>query len=250
MPREKWGLVHPDKPVAFYDEMAVNRPKEGGVELSVIDYTHNGITPGTLVRNYENELQNIPFGVGLIRCNELFSYGHYKAEVILPTGALNWSAFWLWSANTSWLPEIDIFEAYTNKNGSYFKPRLKKPFGFWNIQTNVHYRHEDENKSVGGETSYIPPFCTNPTNQTIKVEMLWHPEFIAIYYNDRLVRNIYDSEVLKSINNSNPNGGKPEMQLIFNNMVIPEPYNNKKATPHEISNGRPFTVKSFKYRSI
>ena len=116
--QERWGNIHPDKTVSWYDETAVELAYSSVIECDqLILKTHKN-------PQYFKELEvESPIGVGLVSCKTKFSYGYYEIEAKLPTAPSLWPAFWTW-AWESWPPEVDIFEAYSNKRGSYFN---------WNI---------------------------------------------------------------------------------------------------------------------
>ena len=98
----------------------------------------------------------IPFGVGLVSCTEKFGYGTFEIEAKLPKGQPNaWPAFWMWSFD-SWPPEIDVFEAYSNKKGSYFNWNIDALLGkFWRCATNVHLGKNPDNYSIGAKKRII-----------------------------------------------------------------------------------------------
>ena len=98
---ERWGIIHPNKPICYYDKDAVKINKKGELEL----YTHYN------PRKFDGKTVNT--GVGLINCKEKFEYGRFDIDIKLPKGPSLWPAFWMWSYNF-WPPEIDVFEAYSN----------------------------------------------------------------------------------------------------------------------------------------
>ena len=124
-------------------------------------------------------------GTGLVSCTEKFSFGEFEIEAKLPYGKHLWPAFWMWSWD-SWPPEIDVFEGYSDNNPNYFKFRLGSPFGFWNLQTNVHYTDGGKNKMLGGDTSFFG--FKDPTKNFIKYSVIWERNSLKFYYGGKLVR--------------------------------------------------------------
>ena len=197
--QERWGQVHPEKPHWWYDESCVSIDEKDNLHLKTKSNP-----------KYFPELDVISnIGTGLVSCTEKFGYGVFSIDAKLPKGKHLWPAFWMWSWD-SWPPEIDIFEGYSNGFGNYLKPRIKKPLGFWDIQTNVHYTDEIGNKMVGGETGYMG--FKNPTEHFITYSCIWQPNFIRFYYDGRLIREIKDPKILKHLENT-------KMNVIINNGV-------------------------------
>ena len=197
--QERWGQIHPEKPHWWYDPSCVNVDDNGMLHLTT------KCNP-----TYFRDLDKIsPIGVGLVSCTEKFGYGVFSIAAKLPKGKHMWPAFWMWSWD-SWPPEIDIFEAYSNGLGSYIKPRLFNPFGFWNIQTNVHYTDEVGNKMLGGKTGYMG--YKNPTKHFITYTCVWKKDSIKFYYDGKLVREVTDSNILKRLETT-------KMNVIINNGV-------------------------------
>ena len=197
--QERWGQIHPEKPHWWYDPSCVSIDDAGMLHL------HTKCNP-----KYFRDIDKIsPIGVGLVSCTEKFGYGVFSIDAKLPKGEHLWPAFWMWSWD-SWPPEIDVFEAYSNGLGSYIKPRLSNPLGFWNIQTNVHYTDEVGNKMLGGKTGYMG--YKNPTKHFITYTCVWKKDSIKFYYDGKLVREVTDSNILKRLETT-------KMNVIINNGV-------------------------------
>lgn len=205
--RERWGKVHRDKPHWYYDDDQVRlEPETQDLILSLERKPINIPSPNGRVNSY--------IATGLVSCIEKFSYGYFEIEATLPTGPNLWPAFWMWGW-LSWPPEIDVLEAYSNSRGSYFKPRLFNPLGFWNIQSNVHYDKynvdgREETMNIGGKTHWFG--FKNPANNSIKYSCYWDKDVIEIYYNGGMVRRITDSKILTPLRNH-------KMNVIINNGV-------------------------------
>ena len=221
--QERWGQVHPEKAHWWYDESCVYLDNKDTLHL----YTKYN-------PKYFSNIDKVShIGVGLISCTEKFGYGVFSVDAKLPKGENLWPAFWMWSWD-SWPPEIDVFEGYSNSRGNYFKPRLNKPFGFWNLQTNVHYTDEQGNKMLGGETGYMG--FKNPSEHFITYTCVWQKDSIKFYYDGKLVREVLDKNILKRLENT-------KMNVVINNGVT----DKVKVLDPPLSD---FTIRSFRYSPI
>lgn len=220
---ERWGQVHPDKSHWWYDESCVEIDKD--------NYLH--LTTKYNPKYFPEIDKNATIGVGLVSCTTKFGFGIYSITAKLPKGENLWPAFWMWSWD-SWPPEIDVFEAYSDSKGSYLKPRLSKPLGFWNVQTNVHYKEGDSNKMTGGKTHYFG--FKDPSKHFIEYTLIWQKDAIKLYYDNRLVRTITDKNILDQFN-------KTKMNVILNNGVTEDV--DRLSPPNS-----DFIIKKFKYSPI
>jgi beta-glucanase (GH16 family) len=192
---QPWGLFHPDYPYQHYGESSVY-VKDNHL---ILDQKYK---PATLT--WENtKTYHIPYSVGLITSYKSYGYGYYEFEVQLPKGKGLWPAVWL-SCDVSWPPEIDINESYSDENGSY-KGKL---------ETNFHFNF-NENKDSSGARSHI----VYDDSSKIKMSCWWTKDFIKIYYNGHLVRQITSDKTLKWFRDKN-------MIIILNNAIRPE-YSDK-----------------------
>jgi beta-glucanase (GH16 family) len=219
--QERWGQVHPDKPEWWYDGSAVRIDEHGYLHLA----THYN------PKEFEVEGIVSQVGVGLVSCTSReFHWGTYEIEAKLPTGKNLWPAFWMWGW-TTWPPEIDILEAYSNKKGSYFK---WNPFAPWNVQTNVHYTNilTGLSKMMGGKSWLFS--IKNPSKEFIKYRLEWNQKSLKFYYNNRLVRKVTDESILEQLHCT-------EMNVIINNGI------QKYSNDIESSD---FIIKYFKYTPL
>lgn len=219
---ERWGQVHPEKTNWWYDEDSVSVDDSNNLILSI---KHNP-------KYFESLNVTSEMGVGLVSCTEKFKHGVFTIEAKLPKGDFLWPAFWMWSWD-SWPPEIDIFEGYSNKKSSFFKFRILKPLGFWNLQTNVHYNEGVNNKMMGGKTHFFG--FKDPTENFIKYTLDWDKEYLKFYYNGRLVRKVTDKKVLEQLN-------KTSMNVIINNGITSEYKIGSKSDSD-------FIIKNFVYKN-
>lgn len=197
--QERWGQIHPEKSHWWYDESCVSLDKQN----------HLHLTTKYNPRYFESLDVTSNIGVGLVSCKNKFTQGIYTIEAKLPYGKNLWPAFWMWSWD-SWPPEIDVFEGYSNNNPNYFKFSLTNPFGFWNVQTNLHYNGNGGNSMIGGKTHYFG--FKDPTKHFMKYCVVWEFKSIKIYYGDKLVRTINDEKIMKQFENAT-------MNVIINNGV-------------------------------
>lgn len=223
--QERWGISHPDKSWCYYDESAVN------VDENKILHLQTMYNPKEIELDGNKVVSD--FAIGLLSSERNFGHGLFEIECKLPKGKNLWPAFWVWGAD-SWPPEIDFFEAYTNKRGSYFRPSIW-PLSLWDVQTNVHYRVED-NESGKSSTKSRQGWMgwRNPSKNFLKYECLWTPDLIEIKYNGTVVRRITDKVVLDDINSQ-------KHRVIINNHL--RNGDNKEQVTD-------FQVKSFKYTPL
>lgn len=126
---QAWGDYHGGDLQQWYDPNGITLDSEG-IKFHVTKNTKtvtSYIPKGETKQRDNLEPVTIPYGVGLCSSLNTFEYGMYEWCIKLPKGAALWPAVWI-SCATSWPPEIDILEAYSDKNGKYGKK----------LQTNFH----------------------------------------------------------------------------------------------------------------
>jgi len=222
--QERWGQIHPKKNLWWYDESCVSVKRNNYLHLKT---KYNP--------KYFVGIGEAPIGVGLVSCTEKFSFGTYSIKAKLPKGKNLWPAFWMWSWD-SWPPEIDVFEAYTNSKGSYLKPNLKNPCGFWNVQTNVHYTKENKNKMIGSKTHYFG--FKDPSEHFITYTLIWERDSISFFYDNRLVRKIKDKKILSQLSNTT-------MNVVINNGITEDAILNSSMIDES-----DFIIKEFRFSPI
>lgn len=203
--QERWGKVHPEKPKAWYDKSAVDTRYCPIIECEqLILKTHKN-------PKYFKKLDVEPqIGVGLISSTEKFGYGYYEIEAKLPSGPNLWPAFWMWAWD-SWPPEIDVFEGYSNDNGSYFNWNIDALIGnLFKVQTNVHLGKTPNNYNLGAKNHWLG--WKSPNKKFNKYSLYWTDKEITILFNEKIARRITDESVLEQVR------GK-KMNVIINNMV-------------------------------
>ena len=197
--QERWGQIHPDKALQWYDPTAIEINDKGQLILK----THYNS------KYFEEFDIESTIGVGFMSNTTEFGHGYFEIEAMLPTGKHLWPAFWMWSFQ-SWPPEIDIFEGYTNNWGGYFRFDIKNPLGFWHVNTNVHLGYMPDNYSIGAKSHWMG--FKNPAKHFIKYGCEWTEEHIKIFFDGRLVRYITDADTMEKLK------GKT-MNIIINNAV-------------------------------
>lgn len=194
--QERWGQIHPDKTICWYDASCV--------EIDQYGYLHLKTKYNPKTFNDLNITSNV--GIGLVSCTTKLYHGVYEIEAKLPRGKNLWPAFWMYSFD-SWPPEIDVFEAYTVNDSSYF---TWNPFKPWNVQTNIHYNEKSVIKSIGSNVHYWG--YKDPSKNFIKYKVDWQRDYIKFYYNDYMVRCITDKSILDQFN-------RTTMNVILNNSI-------------------------------
>lgn len=223
IPKERWGAIHPQKPHFWYDPKRVILNKDESIDLetapNVKYFPHEGM------RSY--------IGAGLISCTEKFSYGHFSLDVKMPKGRGLWPAFWLWGWE-DWPPEIDIFEGYSGTGLNYFKLNNIFKGYLWNIKSNVHWKDNGENKSIGGKGHFFG--FKETMYDYFNYSLTWSPDYIKIFYDGKLVRNVKDKKILNSYKGH-------KMNVIINNGI-------SKKYKEQFSNYSVMKIKNFSYKPL
>lgn len=196
------GYYHKPNPKVWYDASAVSIDHNGLLILKT-HYNPKQFRPTNETRITINT------GSGRVYCEDEFGYGIFEASVKLPIGKELWPAFWIYSWQ-SWPPEIDIFEAYSNKRENYVNLQWN-PFYIWKVETNVHYELNGNINSIGGKRHWFG--IKDPARNFIKYRLEWKPDSIKIFHNEFPVRTITDSKILNTIKGST-------MKVVLNNSVL------------------------------
>ena len=179
---EVWGETHPDFDLNWFDDSCVT--------LTSMDH---------IILNIKKSLRHYwcgyrTWGVGRINCCTEFKYGKFEWKVFLPKGTKLLPALWL-KSSYSWPPEIDCMEGLSGDCIPTFNKRL-----FWyNIHPTCHWKTDSSNhesRSILGKTTLkmIKP------NDINKFTIEWRPDKISIWYNDYLVGEYKDEELLDNLN--------------------------------------------------
>lgn len=213
--QERWGNVHPENPTKWNDPSAIKIDDDETLRLYARSNPKTHIIDGVEVES--------KVGFGLISCTNHFGYGTFEIEAKMPSGPYTWPAFWCW-AFESYPPEIDMFEGYTNKRGSYWNWSLRPLIGkFWRVNSNIHLKYHVKGSKVGGmnadgthryqlgaKSHWLG--WKRPDRKFNKYKLVWTPDEISIYFNKCKVRTITDRPTLDQFK------GKT-MNIILNNSV-------------------------------
>jgi beta-glucanase (GH16 family) len=217
---ERWGQIHENKPWMWYDESAVGT-YGGTLELEVDSNPKDFLINGKTITS--------EWGVGLVTCETDFSFGVFEIEAKLPKGIGLWPAFWMWATDT-WPPEVDIFEAYSEKS-NYYKWFMKP----YRIESCVHIKGNPVTS-----LNAISPWCWNtavkPTEQFNNYRLLWTPSTLEFLINGKLVRRVDDKDVLAAL-------AQHKMRVVINNAV--DGHYIEECEPET-----PFVIRNFKYYSL
>jgi beta-glucanase (GH16 family) len=220
--QERWGKIHPDKDYFWYDEESVKLLDNGDLILET-KYNHYEFTTNEGIKKISE------VGAGLVSNLTKFSYGHFEIEAKLPSGNHLWASFWMWSFE-SWPPELDIFEGYTNRKGSYFNWNLRIFLGgFWRVKTNIHLGHQPNNYNLGAKSHWLG--FKSPDKKFNKYSCYWDENKLIFYFNGKIVREVTDLKYLNQLK------GKT-MNIIINNGITKLDDTNQESE---------FIIKYFKY---
>lgn len=222
IPQERWGLIHPDKSHWWYDSSQIEITDSGSLLLKT-DYNPRYFDELNVTSN---------IGVGLVSCLTEFSYGTFEIEAKLPFGNNLWPAFWMYSWY-SWPPEIDILEGYSDRSPRYINRRsFLNLFGAtYDIETNLHYTDNGVKKEIYGNKNRLR---VDPTRNFINYSCEWDKNYIRFYYDDVLVREITDRNILSKFDGHS-------MNVLINNGVTS--FVDKNNPPKSV-----FEIKKFSYK--
>ena len=171
-------------------------------------------------------------GAGLIASDKTFSYGNF--EIQLPKGKHLWPAFWC-IGGKDWPPEVDIFEGYSDKKGSYRDFKWYMPFSPWDIETNAWYGTADHPKQLGAKRTN--KVRGDPSSRFEYYRLEWTPKRMQIFFGRDMVRRIEDRVILDRFKDQG-------LIIVLNNAVT------NAATNLESHQSTDFVVKYFSYKPI
>lgn len=180
---EIWGETHPDFDLNWYDPAAVKLMENGTI---ILDITKSPKQFWCGDRKW---------GVGRINCTTEFKYGRFDWLVYLPKGTRLWPACWLKSV-TSWPPEIDCLEGWSN---SIFPTFLKRLF-WYNIHPTCHWRTDTDPHAAEAVFSRTHLGMIRP-DKANKFTIEWLPDRVTILYNDKFHSEFRNKEMLDNFNN-------------------------------------------------
>ena len=210
---QPWGKFHPESPYQYYGDESVFIQND----CLILNQIY---LPKQLTTWEDPKVYDIPYSVGLVTSYESYGYGFYEFEVELPYGSGLWPAVWL-SCVDSWPPEIDILEAYSNNKCNYGS----------NLQSNFHFNMGNKKESSGARNHPV-----SSSYDKLKLGCWWSKDFIKIYYNGHLVRQITSDYIIKWFRDK-------KMLVILNNAIRPE---YTKGIESQISEFKIHSVKIWK----
>lgn len=163
-----------------------------------------------------------------IESSHVFTYGTYVFKAMIGNSPNTWPAIWLYGAEC-WPPEIDILEAYPDKDGDI----SNFPYVRW--ETNIHYNeYNPQQYGAKGINSLIYKL-THKDGKPDTWKLVWTPKSIKIYFNGIRVRKVTDKEVINHFNKYN------KMRVVVNNMLQEDFDNN------DLKNQQKFILYDFQY---
>ena len=174
-------------------------------------------------------------GAGLISSTKAFSYGTFSIRCKLPKGKYLWPAFWTIGAGT-WPPEIDMFEGYSDGDGSYRKFNLWNPLAKWHLETNAWYGVSPNSlKNIGAKQHRQLKF--DPSSRFEYYTLKWQPKKMEISIGKNVVRKITEKSILTKYKEQG-------MIVILNNAVT----NDAKNLETHVQSD--FEIKYFDYKPL
>ena len=184
---------------------------------------------------------------GIIRSKHAFPVNtSFECEVKAPEGNNLWFSFWL-TACDSWPPEIDIFEGYTDKNGSCFDKlglHWRFPFLYRDVrmESNVHYKDDKEiHRHISPKGDHKSMFKLPLESSWNHFRCEWREDSIKFYINNNLHRVVKDKKILSKMKTKG-------MWMIFN--VWPNDRFDLSKDGDIRSFTEPFTIRNFKTAKI
>ena len=127
-------------------------------------------------------------GCGVMSTLTPFKYGHFEAICQMPQGPFQWPGFWLWRNGEEKYTEIDIFEGYSGKMGSYGWPCRKLEGRLW------YGPHTQPLHSIEPVRFPVGPFSR--LKQTHRFSLLWTDRLIQWSFDSKAFFKISDPEIV------------------------------------------------------
>lgn len=196
--------IHSSYPNYYYDKKCVHQSIED--DSIGLNLKYNPIKVKWWDKEWKNKIEYNPkIACGNIKSIETIPVNSsIECSILAPTGPNLWFSFWL-TASDNWPPEIDIFEGYTDKQGSYFdklKFHCKFPFIYRNIrmESNVHYKNsKGKHKSISAKGDHESFFNLPLQDKWNNFKCNWYENKIEFYINGKLHRTVTDKKVLSKM---------------------------------------------------
>lgn len=226
--RPLWGDTHPNDPLTWYDQDAWEINGDGTLVLKIND------KPRTFIDDNGNETTK-PWGRASIRSTMEFKYGTFEWDMRLPYGRKLWPALWL-ASDTSWPPEIDCMEGWSNDNPDYVKRLL-----FKNVHPTIHWSSDCDDKN--GEhrqesKNNIWRWWLKGGTNFDHYKVVWTPDYVEIWYNNHKINRFTNKEAIRHMN-------MVEMHAIMS--VGPQSGYTKEMYDEYVGNGIEMAVRNFKH---
>ena len=237
--------ISPGRPWYYFDGSQVLLDMYDIIHLSISRYPR---TINWFDSKWDKKVDYHPtIACGMIRSVETVPVNSViECEVKMPKGVNLWPSFWM-TACDIWPPEIDIFEGYTNRKGSYKDCiGLHKTFPFIyreiRMESNVHYKGANGEHLWAGAQALNKKYLKMPLEDNwnhFKCE--WREDSILFYTNGELTRTITDEFILSKMKTQG-------MWVIFN--VWPNDRFNLEKDGDITTFERRFSIRNFKITSI
>ena len=189
MDAEGGRKIHPDSPYEYYHTDCVSRDGEN-IILTVMERPQK-------VGHWNGVVYDSRYARGMIRSVNPFTYGTFVLECVLPGGGNLHSSFWLTNEKI-WPPEIDIFEAYTNRSGCYMRwpaeLRKRTLLPVYAIESNMHYSDSGGNHANTGADGCVVNKLRRPAKKVNEYRMEWTKDRITVIYGGNVVRELREDD--------------------------------------------------------
>lgn len=185
--RPFWGYTHPDYNLSWYDPSLPYIDTDGCMVLGIDDRE-------TEFTADNGEVMHRRWATCYVRTFSEQKYGKWEFEMKCPKGKNLWPALWL-ASDSSWPPEIDVMEGWSEKDDTYKKNCLQK-----HIYPTLHWIDNGNHIAKRG-------FCTwkwrlDCTGGFDKYTLEWKPDVIRILYNGKTVMKCKNKGILDGFNDS------------------------------------------------
>lgn len=195
--------IAPSNPWYYYDGAQVYLDRSDIIHLSISRYPR---TIKWFDSSWDKKVDYHPtIACGVIRSVDTVPVNSViECEVKMPKGVNLWPSFWM-TACDAWPPEIDIFEGYTNRKGSYKDGiGLHRTFPFIyreiRMESNVHYKGANGEHLWAGAQALNKKYLKMPLEGNWNhFRCEWREDSIRFYANGKLTRTVTDEFLLSKM---------------------------------------------------